>query len=141
VYYFSLFQYFVYWSIIVPTLIMVTFASILTESEVFITVLCSPRYTAAHINNCSKSTSVIKITTMKNMDGATHLTYHLKLKYPLRLCSTHFSNQELFEKHLCNQGRATMNNFCYAKVAITRNHQINTFLCQKRWMGHKGGLW
>ena len=37
------------------------------KSEVSIT-LCSTRYTAVRIKNCSKSTSAIKIATMKNMD-------------------------------------------------------------------------
>jgi len=44
-------------------------ASIISESEVSITVLCllcSTRYTAVQIKNCSKSTSVIKVATMKN---------------------------------------------------------------------------
>ena len=31
--------------------------------------LCSTRYTAIRIKNCLKSTSAIKITTMKNTDG------------------------------------------------------------------------
>ena len=41
------------------------------KSEVSIMLrclLCSTRYTAVQINNCSKSTSAIKIFTMKNMD-------------------------------------------------------------------------
>ena len=47
---------------------MVLRASIISESEVSIKVLCpqySPRYTAVHIKNCLKSTSVIKVATMK----------------------------------------------------------------------------
>ena len=42
------------------------------KSEVYIMLccwLCSTRYTAVRIENCSKSTSAIKITTMKNTDG------------------------------------------------------------------------
>ena len=42
------------------------------KSEVFITLrcqLCSTCYTAVRIKNCSKSTSAIKITTVKNMDN------------------------------------------------------------------------
>jgi len=42
---------------------------ILSESEVSITVLCllcSPHYTAVRIENCSKSTSVTKVATMKS---------------------------------------------------------------------------
>ena len=41
------------------------------KSEVSITLccqLCSTRYTAIRIKNCSKNTSAIKIATMKNMD-------------------------------------------------------------------------
>ena len=41
------------------------------KSEVSITLhcqLCSTRYTALQIKNCSKSTSAIKAATMKNMD-------------------------------------------------------------------------
>ena len=41
------------------------------KSEVSITLhcrLCSTRYTAAQINNCSKSTSAVKVATMKNTD-------------------------------------------------------------------------
>ena len=41
------------------------------KSEVSITLccrLCLTRYTAVRIENCSKSTSAIKTTTMKNMD-------------------------------------------------------------------------
>ena len=41
------------------------------KSEVSVTLccqLCSTLYTALRINNCSKSTSAIKIATMKNTD-------------------------------------------------------------------------
>jgi len=44
-------------------------------------------------------------------------------------------NQELFEQHLAVIKVATMKNtddFCYAKEAITCNHQINAFHCQER---------
>ena len=42
------------------------------KSEVSITLLrqlCSTCYTALQIKNCSKSTSAIKVATMKNMDN------------------------------------------------------------------------
>jgi len=55
---------------------------LVSESEVSITVLyqlCSTRY-----KKCLKIVSVIKVATMKNMDGAVHPSYRLKLKYPLR---------------------------------------------------------
>ena len=45
-------------------------------------------------------------------------------------------NQELFEKHLCNQGNhyKNVNNFCYPIETITNNHQINTFGVSKdKW--------
>ena len=45
-------------------------ASIISESEVSITalcLLCSPRYTTVRIKNCSKSMSVIKVATARNM--------------------------------------------------------------------------
>jgi len=51
-------------------IVMVARASIISESEVSIMVLCllcSLHYTAVRIKNCSKSTSVIKVATMKNM--------------------------------------------------------------------------
>ena len=49
--------------------VMVARASIISESEVSITVLCllcSPHYTAVRIKNCLKNTSVITVATMKN---------------------------------------------------------------------------
>ena len=53
----------------IPHHITVARASIISESEVPITVLCllrPPHYTAIRIKNCSKSTSVITVATMKN---------------------------------------------------------------------------
>ena len=64
--------------------VMVLCATIISESEVSITVLCLlclPHYTAVPINKCLKSTSVIKVAT--KYDGAMHPSYCLKLKYPL----------------------------------------------------------
>ena len=54
------------------------------KSEVSITLrcwLCSTRYTAIRIKKCLKSTSAIKIATMKNMDG-----FHLEGK-PSHACA------------------------------------------------------
>ena len=65
--------------------VIVARASIISESEVSVTVLCllcSTRYTVVRIKNCSKSTSVITGATMKNTMVACP-TYHLKLKYLL----------------------------------------------------------
>jgi len=62
--------------------VMVPHALIIYESEVSITVLCllcSSHYTAVRIKNCLKSTSVIKVTTMKNTIVPCP-SYHLKLK-------------------------------------------------------------
>ena len=64
-----------------------------------------------------------------------------------QLCSTRplhsISNQELFEKHLCNQNShyEKYGQFLLQREAITCYHQINTFCCQQRLMGHKGGDW
>jgi len=90
---------------------MVPHASIKSESEVSIAVLwllCSPRYTAVQIKNYSKSTSVIKLATMKDINSAalllsskTKVSISLSAMFNLSYSST---NQELFKKHLCNQG-------------------------------------
>jgi len=68
-------------------------ASIISESEVSITVLCmpcSPRYTAVQIKNCSKSTPVIKVATIRKYDGTVCPSYRLKLKYPLPVPVSYF---------------------------------------------------
>jgi len=89
-------------------------ASIISESEVSITVLCllcSPRYTAVRIKNCSKSTPVIKVATMKNtmLPRTPVIVWNWSIHYPSLSAvfdSLHSStNQELFEKHLCNKSR------------------------------------
>jgi len=85
-------------------------ASIISESEVSITILCllcSPCYTAAWIKNCSKSTSIIKVATTKNMmvPHAPVIVWNWSIHCPslsAMFDSLHSStNQELFEKHLC----------------------------------------
>ena len=54
--------------------------------------------------------SVIKAATMKYTDGAMHPSYRLKQSIHCPSLSAMFNllhssmNQELFEKHLCNQG-------------------------------------
>jgi len=90
---------------------MVPRASIISESEVSTTalcLLCSPSYTAVQIN--SKSTSVIKVAALKNMivpcapTTVWNCSIHcpsLSAMFNLLHSST---NQELLEKHLCNQG-------------------------------------
>jgi len=89
--------------------VMVARASIISDSEVSITVLCllcSPRYTTVRIKNCSKSTSVITVATMKNMI-VPHAPVIVWNHYPSlssMFDSLHSSmNQEVFEKHLCNK--------------------------------------
>ena len=68
-------------------------------------LLCSPCYTAVWIKNCSKSTSVIKVDTMKNtmVPYAPVIVWNwsihcasLSAAFDLSHSST---NQDLFEKH------------------------------------------
>jgi len=93
--------------------VMVPHASIISKSKVSITILCllcSPCYTAVWIKNCSKSTSVIKVATMKNTMGpcAPVIIWSWSIHCPslsAMFDSIHNNtNQELFEKHLCNHG-------------------------------------
>ena len=74
---------------------MIARASIISESEVSITVLCllcSPRYTAVRIKNCSKSMSVIKVATARNtiVPRAPQLSSETEISIALlcQLCST-----------------------------------------------------
>ena len=88
-------------------------ASIISESEVSITVLCllySPHYTAVRIKNCSKSTSVIiRSSHYEKYSGTAHPSYRLKLKHHCHSLSAMFNslhcsmNQEVFEKNPCNK--------------------------------------
>jgi len=51
---------------------MVLYSSIVSESEVSITVLCQlclPHYIAVRTQNCLKSTSVINIAIVKSIDS------------------------------------------------------------------------
>jgi len=90
--------------------VMILYASIISESEVFIMVLCLPclpHYTAVRIKNCSISMSN-QSSHYEKYDGTACPSYPLKLKYPLPFSvsyeifnSIHSSmNQEVFEKHL-----------------------------------------
>jgi len=84
--------------------VMILCASIISESEVSITVLCllcSSHYTAVKIKNCLKSMSVIKVATTKIQAPVIHFPSHLSATFNLLHSCT---DQELFEKHLCNQG-------------------------------------
>ena len=86
--------------------VMVPHTSIISESEVSITILCllcSPRYTAVWIKNCLNST--LKNTVVLH---APVIVWNWSVHCPSlssMFNSMHSSmNQELFEKHLCNQG-------------------------------------
>ena len=79
---------------------------------------------------------------MKNTDGTTHpiyINYCLKVKYPLRLFVSYADllhssiNQELFDKHLCNQSShyEKYDKFPLRKEVFIHHHQINTLYCQK----------
>jgi len=94
----------------------VLLASIMSESEISITVVCllqgavcSPRYTAVWIKNCLKSTSVIKVAAMKNtmVPHAPVIVWNWSIHCPslsAMFYSLHSStNQELFKKHLCSK--------------------------------------
>jgi len=66
-------------------MVVVPHASIISESEVSIVVLClrcSAHYAAVRIKNCSKSMSVIKGSHYEKYDGVACPSYRLKLKYP-----------------------------------------------------------
>ena len=91
---------------------MVPCASIISESEVSIMVLCllcPSRYTAMQIKNCSKSTSVIKVATIIQTVPHTPVIVWNWSIHCLSLSAMFNSlhrrtNQESFKKHLCNQG-------------------------------------
>jgi len=87
-------------------------ASIISESEVSIMVLCllcSPCYIAVWIKNCSKSTSAIKVATTKNtiVPHAPGIVWNWSIHWPSLSAifdSLHSStNQELFEKLFCDK--------------------------------------
>ena len=89
----------------------------------------STHYTAVQIKNCLKSTTAIKVVTMKNMDGATCPSYvYQKWSIHYAILSAAFKpplhnsiNQELFEKHLCSQSShyEKHKRFPLLKVVIT----------------------
>jgi len=92
--------------------VMVVRASIISESEVSITVLSllySPHYTAARTKNCSKSTSVISVATIKNtmMPHAPVIVWNWSIHCPSLSAMFDLldgsTNQEVFEKHLCRK--------------------------------------
>jgi len=111
---------------------MVLRASIVSESEVSITVLCllcAQSYTVVWFNNCSKSTSVIKIAAGKiGLCCMPQLSTEIEVLITLlcQLCSTHYTS--VWIKNCLKSPSvikvATMKNtddFCYAKEAIMCN--------------------
>ena len=81
------------WPRIPHHVIMIARASIISECEVSILcLLCSPRYTAVRIKNCSKSMSVIKVATARNtiVPCAPQLSSETEVSIALlcQLCST-----------------------------------------------------
>jgi len=87
---------------------MILRASLISESEVSITVLCllfSPHYTAVQIKNCSKSMSIIKVWIVP---CAPVIIWNWSIHFPSLSAMFNLlhssTNQELFVKHLYNQG-------------------------------------
>ena len=75
-------------------------------------------------------------------DGAVRPSYCLKLKYPLPSSVSYVYTAVRIKNCLKSTSVATMknmDNFHWAKEAMTCNHQINAFHHQQRWMEHKGG--
>ena len=132
--------------------VTVPHTSIISESEVSITVVCvlySPRYSAVWIKDCSISMSVIKVTTMKLNTMVLHASifiWNWSIHCPslsAMFNSSHSSmNQQLFEKHLCNQGSDYKK---YGWFPLCKgSHYVqppNQRLCQQRWMKNKGEHW
>ena len=88
---------------------MITHASIISESEsiTILCLLCSSHYTAVRIKNCSKSTSVITVATMKNMMvlHAPGIIWKWSIHCPAQSALHSSMNQEVFKKYLCNKSR------------------------------------
>jgi len=123
---------------------MIARASIISESEVSITVLCllcSPRYTAIRIKNCSKSMSVIKVATARNtiVPHAPQLSSETEVSIALfyQIYSTFYTAVQIKKclKSTSVLKEATMKIWMisrYTKGTITCNHKINAFHCQQR---------
>jgi len=112
--------------------VIVLHASIIYESEVSITVLCllcSPHYTAVWIKNCSKSKS--ESSHYKNIMvlHAPVIIWNRSIHCPSPSAMFDSStNQELFEKHLCNKSSCYENtdNFLLCKGS---HHMQRPNLC------------
>ena len=107
------------------------------KSEIFIALrcrLCSTRYTAVRIKNCLKSTSAIKIGTMKNTDD-----FHFKGKQSCaRAKSTPFpvSKDEWDTKE--DTGKS-MKNALYVPLWYTKRH-LSGRSNVKQWKNQACGL-
>ena len=132
--------------------VMVARASIISKSEVSITVLCllcSPRYTTVQIMNCSKTMSVTTVATMKIWwSRAPQLSSETEvfIVFLCQLCSTRYTAVRIknFSKSTFVIKVVTMKKygqFLLQKESIMWYHQIDTFYCQQRWRQHKGGHW
>jgi len=117
--------------------VMVVHASIIFESEVFITVLCllcSPRYAAVRIKNCSKSMSVITVATIKNtmVPHTPVIIWNRSIHCPslsAMFDSLHSStNQELLETHLHNKSSHYEN---YGRFLVTQRKPSTLFTVSK----------
>ena len=80
-------------------------------------------------------------TTSRERNGVARLSYQLSSEkytlYPLRFIVSYvqpITNQEMFEKHLCNQSShyEKYGRFLLQREAITYYYQIDTFRCQQR---------
>ena len=69
-------------------IVLVARASIISESEVSITLLCSPCYTAVQTKNCY----ICNYSShYEKYNGAACPSHHLKLKYLCQLCLTRYT--------------------------------------------------
>jgi len=103
--------------------------------------VCSPRYTAVWIKNCSKSMSVIKVATMNIqwccMPQLLSKT-EVSISLPCQLCSTCYTaiwinNRSKNTSVIKVATMKNMDDFRYvAMEAITCNHKINAIHCQQR---------
>jgi len=111
----------------------------------FVCYVCSPCCTAGRIKNCSKSTSVIKVATMKSImvprtpvivwNRSIHCP-SLSAIFDLLHSST---NQELFEKYLCNKGSHYEKYGRFLVAQRKPSHTTTKLMPFTVWMEYKGG--
>ena len=99
-------------------------------------LLCLLCYTAVWIKNRLKSMSVIKASTKNMMVLCTPvIIWNWSIHFPSLSAMFNLlhssTNQEVFEKHLCNQGSHYEK---YGRFLLCKgsHHQFNTFHCQQR---------